>query len=88
MSGVIMSLLRGHHIAVWFERGVPTRIVYDGNRYRVSDQPTRLEDEMAVLTHPLAITGWRFQATDSHHISRVFDIRQRGNEWLLLRVYD
>ena len=83
-----MSLLQGIHIAVWFDDGLPSRVVYDGKRYRVSDHPTRLEDEIAMLTHPLPIHGWRFQGTDSEHHALVFDIRERGSEWELIRVYD
>lgn len=58
-----MSLARqqhpsaGNEIVVWFANERPARIVYRGTRYRVSDTPTRLEDEMGVLTHPLRSAG-------------------------------
>lgn len=84
---VNMSLAQRTHIAVWFD-GAPTRLVHDGVRYRVSDQPTRLEDEVILTTHPLTRSGWRFQGTDDAGTSHMFEIRQSGAGWELLRVYD
>lgn len=79
---------RGSRISVWFAQEQPTRIAYDGQHYRVSDHPTRLEEEMAVLTHPIPLAGWRFQGTGPDGVARVFDICQRGGQWELIRVYD
>lgn len=76
----------GNEIVVWFANERPARIVYRGTRYRVSDTPTRLEDEMGVLTHPLPISGWRFQGTDPEGRSLMFDIRSDTNGWTLVRV--
>ncbi|MBN9141433.1 MAG: hypothetical protein J0H23_11465 [Micrococcales bacterium] len=87
-----MSLLHparsGTVITVWLVNDVPARIVHEGQRYRVSDMPTRLEDENPDLAHRLNLTGWRFQGTDTAGISRMFDIRRAGDEWRLIRVYD
>ncbi len=82
-----MSVLHGIRVTVWFEGGVPYGLVWDGRHYRVTDTPTHLEDEMAVLTHPLDIVGWRFQGTDDNEMSRMFDIRLRGDDWELMRSY-
>ncbi len=82
-----MSVLHGIRVTVWFEGGVPYGLVWDGRHYRVTDTPTHLEDELAVLTHPLDIVGWRFQGTDDNEMSRMFDIRLRGDEWELMRSY-
>lgn len=93
-SGVIVSLAHqqhpstGNQVTVWFSNNRPARIVYRGIRYRVSDTPTRLEDEMAGLTHPLPITGWRFQGTDPEGRSLMFDIRDDPEGWKLVRAYD
>jgi hypothetical protein len=78
--------------AVWLEldeRGTPTRLVWRGIPYRVSDQPTVLEIELPILTHPPAIDGWRFQATDDSGDSRVFDvIRIDGRaQWRVAQTY-
>jgi hypothetical protein len=78
----------GNQVTVWFSNECPARIVYRGTRYRVSDTPTRLEDEMGVLTHPLPIKGWRFQGTDPEGRSLMFDIRSDADGWTLVRAYD
>ena len=89
-----MSLARQQHpsagnaIVVWFANERPARIVYHGTRYRVSDTPTRLENEMGVLTPPLPISAWRFQGTDPEGRSLMFDIRSDSDGWALVRVYD
>jgi len=77
----------GAQIAVWMTNEAPARIVYRGIRYRVTDMPTRLEDEMLMITHPLPITGWRFQGTDPQGQSLMFDIRRDGGGWALIRAY-
>jgi len=78
----------GSRIAIWLANEVPSRLVYGGVRYRVSDMPTRLEDDMSLLTHPLSISGWRFQGTDLNGRSRMFDVRRDGQDWRVIRVYD
>ena len=83
-----MTVLHGTRVTVWFEGGVPYGLVCAGVHYRATDTPTRLEDEMAVLTHPLDIVGWRFQGTDDNEVSRRFDSRRRGDDWALLRSYE
>lgn len=87
-----MSLLHpatsGKTVAVWLVDGIPVRLVHDGTRYRVTDTPTRLEDENPDLTHRLGITGWRFQGTDDAGSSFMFDIRPDGGRWRLIRAWD
>ncbi len=89
-----MSLARqlhpasGAQIAVWLVNEIPARAVHRGVRYRVTDTPTRLEDDMAALTHPLPITGWRFQGTDPSGRSLMFDVRRDGERWALIRTYE
>ena len=83
-----MTLIDATRLTIWFEGGVPYGLVWEGRHYRVTDTPTHLEDELAGLTHPLDIVGWRFQGTDDDDRSRMFDIRQIGGEWVVLRVYE
>lgn len=87
-----MSLLHpartGTTVAVWLVNEVPARLVHQGTRYRVTDTPTRLEDEDPELTYRLNLTGWRFQGTDDDGLSHMFDIRRDGGDWRLMRVYD
>ncbi len=87
-----MSLMHpartGTAVAIWMTNGVPARLVHEGIRYRVTDTPTRLEDDEPELTYRLNLTGWRFQGTDEAGFSHMFDVRKAGEEWRLMRVYD
>ncbi len=83
-----MSLVHTTDLRVWFEGGVPYGLVWEGRYYRVTDTPTRLEDELLGLTHPLDLIGWRFQGTDDDEVSRMFDIRRFGDAWGVVRVYE
>ena len=87
-----MSLLHPSHtgsaITLWLADGRPVRLVHAGTRYRVTDRPTRLEDEDPDLAYRLGLSGWRFQGTDDAGLSHMFDVRRNGDEWMLVRVYD
>ena len=83
-----MTLIDATRLTIWFEGGVPYGLVWEGRHCRVTDTPTHLEDEIAGLTHPLDLVGWRFQGTDDDDLSRMFDIRQIGGEWIVVRVYE
>ena len=83
-----MAMLYDTRVTVWFERDVPYGVIWAGRHYRVTDTPTRLEDELAPLTHPLEFTGWRFQGTDDDDIARMFDVVLRDGQWSLARVYE
>jgi hypothetical protein len=69
----IMSLLHasrtGAVVAIWMANDVPTRLVHDGVRYRVTDTPTRLEDANPDVAYRLNLTGWRFQGTNESGLS-------------------
>jgi hypothetical protein len=79
-------------VSVWTDNGRPTRLVWQGTRYVVTDQPTPLLKDAwhDALTHPSGrIFGWRFQGcsvTDGD--VRMFDVRPTGDgRWELLRTY-
>jgi len=81
-------------IALWLdERNTPRRLVWSGERYRVSDSPTRLPELLVEwATHPPRGTlggGWRFQATTLSGDCRVFDVRldTARDEWVLVHTY-
>ncbi|MGL4339299.1 MAG: hypothetical protein ACRCSP_02585 [Rhodoglobus sp.] len=80
-EGAIMTLLHDNLTTVWFEGGVPYGIVWEGRHYRVTDTPTHLDEPHTDLA------GWRFQGTDDDETSRMFDIRRRGTNWDVVRVY-
>ncbi len=83
-----MTLLHDTRLTVWFEQSVPYGLVHEGRHYRVTDTPTRLEDESLGATHPLPVVGWRFQASDDDDRARMFVIHRGDDGWTLARVYD
>ncbi|MCU1580029.1 MAG: hypothetical protein JWP19_2233 [Rhodoglobus sp.] len=88
-----MSLLHpsrtGSAINLWLVDERPVRLVHEGKRYRVTDEPTRLEDDNPELAYRLGFSGWRFQGTDGNDVSHMFEVRRgHGDEWRLLRIYD
>jgi hypothetical protein len=81
-------------VAVWTHAtGIPTRLVWGGRRYRVSDTPTRLEFDWLAVTHPpagLPEQMWRFQGTpEDDGEALVFDVGldARTGAWHLRHVY-
>lgn len=77
-------------VTVWFDNGAPARLLWRGERWRVTDTPTPLDDfAWSRITHPPRMIGWRFQGTRLDGSSRVFDIRQAGTpqQWELIRSY-
>jgi hypothetical protein len=79
-------------VSVWTEGRRPVRLVWQGVRYLVTDQPTALREPAIheALTHPASqITGWRFQGTSVvDGETRMFDVRPiEGTRWELLAVY-
>jgi hypothetical protein len=85
-------------VMVWSVNGVPARLIWEGQRYRVNDTPTPLDAEdifeltwHPAMTHPLpAWRGWRFQAINDARETKVFDVREGsdGGPWRILRTYD
>lgn len=84
-----MTLHAIEEVALWMESETPVRLVWRGVRWRVSDIPTQLTETTYETTHPMTgLRGWRFQATNDHGQSRVFDVEFAGPRWLLIGVYD
>jgi hypothetical protein len=89
-------------VMVWVsDEGIPQRVVWRTQRFRVSDTPTRLtptfpgwQTEAALdpaFTHPLERReSWRFQATAESGETLVFDVARDpySSLWRLLRTYD
>lgn len=83
-------------VTIWLDTlGAPSRMVWAGQRYRVSDTPTRLGPEAheflsPEITHPpRPLNGWRFQGTTDGGDSHIFDVRRAGPDaWELFRVID
>ena len=83
-----MRLLRETAVVPVLVDGVPERILLQGRLYRVTDEPTPLVELLYGLTHPVNLTGWRFQGTDGSGASRIFDIILRDGTWRLAHVYE
>ena len=69
--------------------GVPVRLLWSGDQYRVSDTPTPLYGYIPEApTHPLQPRlGWRFQGTNGRGETYIFDVHHRGRgEWELVAV--
>lgn len=73
---------------VWLEQGVPARLVFRGQRYRILDTPTRLEVDGWVTHLPPVSDGWRLTADDGSG-SVVLDLRYDPTActWLVTAVY-
>lgn len=71
------------------EHGVPTRLDWNSRTYRVTDVPTRIEDALGILlTHPLPVRGWRFQATSGDGTETlVFDVLRWDHAWRVVKTY-
>ena len=76
---------------VWTDSsGIPTRLVWHGQRFQVTDTPTPLDLDLEALTHLTTVpVGWRFQGTSLDGVSLVFDVLSfdRAHEWRVLRTY-
>ena len=83
------------------EAGTPERVVWRSRRFRVTDTPTALvgtcdwwrpfEPHTFGVGHPpLAISGWRFQATADDGETHVFDVQPGDGvlRWRLVRIFD
>ena len=76
---------------VWWERGVPDRMVWRERRWRVSDSPTRLtataEYLPSAMTHaPESTVGLRFQVSSGDYVV-VVDIAPDGDGWVVARTW-
>jgi hypothetical protein len=73
------------------ESGRPERVVWDDRSYTVTDVPTLIEPDFALITHvPDAPPAWRFQGTaDDDGSTLIFDVRfdLGHHRWELLRTY-
>ncbi len=87
----MIALASRNLVALWFVDDRPVRMVWRGVRYRVTDVPTRLTEDVfhPALTHPAErFVGWRFQGTSSDGVTRVFDVRKVGDDWELLHDFE
>ncbi len=87
-------------VDVWTgDAGEPVRLVWRARGFRVSDTPTALVGpcdwwnsfsghDVSPGRVPLAISGWRFQASSDDGETHVFDVGHDGARWRLLRVFD
>ncbi len=69
-------------VQVWSAAGVPVRLVWRGERFRVVDEPTRHDGG-------LLFDAWRFVArSDIDHRTVVMDVEQVDGQWSLVATYE
>ncbi|WP_439593812.1 hypothetical protein [Microbacterium sp.] len=68
---------------------IPARMVFAGQRWTVTDSPTRLRESIwsALSQHNGSMYGWRFQATNTDQESFVFDVFRTDSDWHVHRTY-
>lgn len=68
----------------------PTRMVFAGRRWTVSDTPTRLRDSIwsAPREPHRGLYGWRFQGTDQDGHALVFDVFKSEDGWHVHHSYE
>lgn len=79
---------------VWMSNGIPVRLFWSGERYRVIDTPTPLsaEDLIASTWHPTHLPdwhGWRLTGRSEAGAVHTFDLRQWADDerWHVVGVY-
>lgn len=78
-----------HPVTLWMVNDIPSRMVYAGVRWRVTDTPTRLKHSVWTPHEPHpGLYGWRFQGTDDSGRSLVFDVYKGEDGWHVHRAYD
>ena len=75
---------------IWMVDDIPSRMVFGGHRWRVSDTPTRLRDSIWSTRQEShrGLYGWRFQGTNEDGHSMVFDVFRAEDGWHVHRSYD
>ncbi|NLP85445.1 hypothetical protein HF576_16480 [Microbacterium sp. CFH 90308] len=78
-----------HEVTLWMANDIPVRMFYAGQRWRVTDVPTRLRESVwsASAGSPRGLYGWRFQATNPEGDSYVFDVYRTQDDWHVHRAY-
>ncbi len=81
-----------HEMTLWLVDEMPARMFYAGQRWTVTDMPTRLRDSVwsASIDHRPnghGLYGWRFQATNPAGESFVFDVYGGEGDWHVHRAY-
>ncbi len=80
-----------HTATIWMTNDTPARMVYAGQRWRVTDTPTRLRHSTWSVEpgeHHHGLYGWRFQGTNDTGDSYIFDVYKGEDGWHVHRCYD
>lgn len=76
-------------VTLWLVNEAPARMFYAGQRWTVTDVPTRLRDSVwSVTEESRGLYGWRFQGTNEAGESYVFDVYGGEEHWHVHRSYD
>lgn len=76
-----------HHptVTLWFADRVPSRMVWAGRRWSVTDTPTPLN---GASTNKPEDRGWRFQGREPDGLSIVFDVYLHDGDWHVHKQYE
>ena len=70
----------GSPVGLWFVDGVPVRLVHEGRRFRVVEPACLVADPASGEDH------WVFRATDETARASLFEVREDGHNWELVRA--
>lgn len=78
-----------HEVTIWMTDDIPARMFYGGQRWRVSDTPTRLRESVwsTAPGRAPALYGWRFQTINQDAEVYVFDVYRIEDNWHVHRAY-
>ncbi|WP_439593071.1 hypothetical protein [Microbacterium sp.] len=79
----------GHEVTIWMVDDIPARMFFGGQRWIVTDSPTRLRDSIwSAAERGRGLYGWRFQGTNDSGDAFVFDVFRGDASWHVHRTYD
>lgn len=78
-----------HDVTLWMDNDIPARMFYAGQRWRITDVPTRLRESIwsASAGSSRGLYGWRFQAAAPNGATYVFDVYREREHWHVHRAY-
>lgn len=76
-------------VTLWMVDDMPVRMFYAGERWTVTDTPTRLRETIwhAATPTPAGLYGWRFQGTNAAGATFMFDVFREADGWHVHDVY-
>ncbi|WP_413354571.1 hypothetical protein [Microbacterium sp. 1P06AB] len=85
----MLAPLDSTEVTIWMTDDSPSRMLFAGRRWRVTDTPTRLRASVwsSNAGGGQSLYGWRFQGTDDAGESLVFDVYPDRDGWHVHHAY-